>query len=169
MAGAYLLLLAVRQTLNSESQITKDSITDVARYNEFFPTSPEHLIYSHFPPQLPAEAEGIRLFLLPKRFEGSEVIQLRLILSPEQFVVEKARLETLEHTLAPYRFEAAPMDFLIYVDGTNTMIDFPERFDQVILISEPAGDGDLLWNHGGLSGVAFSEARSEIIYWSQIW
>jgi hypothetical protein len=177
MAGALIpvvmsLLLAAFLGIGASMEIEQRPITDVARYHEFYERERSSGVSSHFPNQIPSDAEDAWLFYQPAVWQGGMEARLGLQL-PEQRVSEL--WENYKSTAIGHRmgadnaccnrigpeteFGACTRVPPPYATGEEP-VDLPGSCDIFIL----GRDGHQ--GHGEGWGVAIDRSVAKVVYWA---
>jgi len=150
-------------------------ITDISQYNEILEQMGDSELTRHFPLSIPESAEVVKFEYIPKFLQGGEHFQLRMKL-PQSGISDlqeeyrsKAKFtfiggQTNDHQNMP---GGVPTTFFYTNDTKND--SFPDDYEILVLNAEPKATSDPIWNHGFSYGVAISQEKSEIVYWSEYW
>jgi hypothetical protein len=150
-------------------------ITDISRYNEILEQMGDSDLTRHFPMSIPESAEAVKFEYIPKILQGGEHFQLRMRLPHSEInnlqeeYSSQAKFKfiggnTNDHENSP---GGVPTTFF-YTSGTGDQ-SFPDDYEIFVLNAEPLATFDPKWNHGFSYGVAISQEKSEIVYWSEYW
>jgi len=141
-------------------------VTEASRYTDILERNWHHSgLTQQFPTSIPSNATDVHFSYIPGLAQGGSRIKLRLGLPPEQI----AKALTEYRAKAIHQFHSGERKA-----PTNSPEDvpvgaFPDTFEILVLIAEPLGHPELIWNHGVSSGVAIDNQNSEIVYWASEW
>lgn len=150
-------------------------ITDLSRYTEVREQIGDSELARHFPTSIPDNAQNVKFEYVPGFLQGGEIFQLRMKLPQSEIdnlyneFRPKAKNifiggETNDHANLP---GGVPTTFF-YTSDTEDQ-SFPVDYEILVLNAEPMGTPKFQWNHGFSYGVAISQEKSEIVYWSEYW
>ncbi len=151
-------------------------ITDTSRYKEI-----RNQLWSnndqvkHFPNEIPADAESVRIAYSPEFMQGNGFFQIRLKQPPNK--IEKLLSQYRNSAKHKYRggntndhinqSNGVPTTFF-YTSDSHTE-SFPATYEILVLNTKDKGRTGFKWNHGDSYGVAINSSASEIIYWFEKW
>lgn len=150
-------------------------VTDTSRYKEIRDqlwSSQDEI--KHFPTQVSAGVENMRLAYSPASSQTGSYFQVRLKKSPQQIQqllskyrkVAKHRYmggDTNVHANLP---NGVPTTFFYTSEAGES---FPPSYEILVLNAKDKGRPGFKWNHGDSYGVAINNSASEIIYWAEKW
>ena len=117
-----------------------------------------------FPEKIPANASKVRYFHQPAVMQGSELIQLRLVL-PEasiRLIKERASREALSKSKGVRQDDDSEELMPRLVRSSTRQADY-----EVFVLNTSRSEEN--WNHGVESGIAVSEKFNEVVYWLENW
>lgn len=163
----------LRKTLISSNQ--PEIVTDTSRYKEIrFQLWSSQEEIKHFPTQVSAGVENVRLAYSPGSSQNSSYFQVRL----------KKPSAQIQQLLTQYRKQAKHRyiggDTNVHANLPNgvpttffytgeTAESFPPSYEVLVLNAVDKGRPGFKWNHGNSYGVAIDSSASEIIYWAEKW
>lgn len=163
----------VRKALIGSNQ--PEIVTDTSRYKEI-----RYQLWSsqdeikHFPTEVSAGVENVRLAYSPGSSQTGSYFQVRLKKSSAQI----QQLLSQYRKLAKHRYiggdtnvhanlpNGVPTTFFYTSEAAES---FPPSYEIVVLNAEDKGRPGFKWNHGNSYGVAIDTSASEIIYWAEKW
>ncbi|WP_224093235.1 hypothetical protein [Nostoc sp. MS1] len=163
----------LKKAFSSSNQL--EVVTDTSRYQEIrnqLWTSQDEI--KHFPTEVSAEVENVRLAYSPGSSQTGSYFQVRLKDSPQKV----QQLLTQYRKLAKHQYRGG--DTNVHANLPNgvpttffytgeTAESFPPSYEILVLNAEDKGRPGFKWNHGDSYGVAIDSSASEIIYWAEKW
>ena len=153
--------------------------TDPADYEDVlaFHLYPHCTWLAHFPPSIPENATNVGFYWAKGFLQSSVIVQLRLTL-PEAEI--KALLAESRKQRAPVpeklredgdQYLAPPMS--LYAGEVEYGLDWPEDFEIIVFhyatraLWSDRTDGTYSYGTSDSYGVAISQSRNEIVYWTE--
>jgi hypothetical protein len=130
----------------------------------------------HFPQKIPVDAVDTKFVYSSGSLEGANFLQLRI----KQPLTKIKKLHSKYLALAKYKYQGGntndhinlpngvPTTFF-YTSGEESILDFPNSYQILVLGVQNRGREGFKWNHGDSYGVAIDDATSEIVYWAESW
>lgn len=163
----------LKKAFSSSNQ--SEIVTDTSRYQEI-----RHQLWvsedeiKHFPSEVLAGVENVRLAYSPGSSQTGSYFQLRLKKSPQQI----QQLLTQYSKQAKHRYRGGDTNVhanlpngvpTTFFYTSETAESFPSSYEILVLNAEDKGRPGFKWNHGDSYGVAIDSSASEIIYWAEKW
>ncbi|MFK0734265.1 MAG: hypothetical protein ACFKPT_12085 [Gloeotrichia echinulata GP01] len=158
------------------SSTTPEIVTDTSRYRELRESlSSANYPIKHFPINIPADAQNVKISYTPGFLQGGSYFQIRLKQSPDKIkkllsqYKDIAKYEyrggnTNDHTNLP---QGVPTTFFYTSDSPEE--SFPPTYKILVLGAQDRGSPGFKWNHGDSYGVAIDSSTSDIVYWAEQW
>jgi hypothetical protein len=171
----FIFLINVKTGVFTKANGAIGQITDITRYTEIRKEMGDSELARHFPTSIPENAQNVKFEYTPGFLQGGETFQLRMKLPDDEidnlykeFRHESTHIfiggETNDHANAP---GGIPTTF--FYTGDTEYQSFPDDYEIMVLNAKPEGTPKFQWNHGFSYGVAISQQKSEIVYWSEYW
>ncbi len=182
----------ISRTFNrqEESSIVSN-ISDYKKIRNQIWLNPKEI--SHFPPEIPADAQVKGFIYSPASATGGSALQLRLQKSPSQVrellshyrQIAQAKYyggHTNEHlnrdtplvlsfadrVATPLEYRGLPTTFF-YTGNHEGDNAFPASYEILVLGAKDEGITGFPWSHGHSYGVAINTQAAEIVYWAEVW
>ncbi len=163
-----------KKTLGNSGQM--QIITDTSRYEEIRNQLwSNHDEITHFPAQIPPDAQRVHLAYSPGFNQGDSFFQVRFkqpFSKIRQLLSYYGKIsqhqyrggDTNDHLNQP---NGVPTTFFYTSDAATE--SFPPTYEIMVLNAQDQGASGFKWNHGDSYGVAINTSDSEIVYWVEKW
>lgn len=171
VGGGFLLSRTVNR---QEKSSVVSNISDYKIIRNQIWLNPQEI--SHFPTEIPADAQVKGFIYSPASATGGSALQLRLQKSPSQVrellshyrQIAQAKYyggHTNEHL---NRVRGLPTTFF-YTGNHEGDNAFPASYEILVLGTKDEGITGFPWSHGHSYGVAINTQAAEIVYWAEVW
>lgn len=151
------------------SRATFPMISDVGRYKEIMDAFKHHPLVAHFPEFIPANANQVQFAYQPRIMQGAMFVELLMTLPATdiQDIANECDKSTKYMVDTNEFSEDLPEPILYLLRDKNHEIN--DEFTLCIIDMQPAGSGDMPWNHGHSSGIGVNKTDLQVIYWAEYW
>jgi uncharacterized protein (UPF0128 family) len=163
-------------TKASSSNTTTQIITDTSHYHQIRTQLwSDHDKISHFPLEIPANAQQVSMAYSTNQSQGNSFFQIRLKQSSEKI----QKLRSHYQQIARHKYyggdtnshinQANGVPTTFFYTSNSGRDTFPSSYEILVLKAQDQGQSGFKWNRGYSYGVAVDSTHSEIVYWAEKW